>query len=95
MLMVMHCTLQSAECQWTYSLRGDLPDYKAPRGRSHVPPRIASLPDLQRRHGDSAPTNFIRDNLHLTTTAVSSPIKGAPILKRNAAHKSSMAAGEY
>lgn len=87
--------VQSTECQWTYSLRGDLPDYKAPRGQSSVP-RAGSLPDLQHRRFESAPTtNFIRGNLQLTTTAVSSPIKGAPILKRNAAHKSSMASGEY
>lgn len=64
--------------QWTYNVKGILPDYVPPRGHSSRPiagphPDIRRVPDK---------INYVRDNLKLTTTAVSSPIKGAPILMK-------------
>ena len=64
--------------QWTYNVRGVLPDYVPPRGMSSQP-MAGPHPDTRYR---SDRLNYIRNNLRLTTTAVSSPIKGAPVLKK-------------
>ncbi|XP_077977423.1 cilia- and flagella-associated protein 47-like [Glandiceps talaboti] len=69
--------IQTSEMQWTYDLRGITPSYTPPSGYSERP--IAGphpAPQFRRR-----PTNYIRENLKLTTTAVSSPVKGNPVLK--------------
>ena len=63
--------------QWMYSVRGTLPEYNPPRGQS-VQPMAGPHPDPRQRKTTRA--NFVRDNLKLTTTAVSSPIKGAKII---------------
>ena len=65
--------------QWTYSIRGVLPDYIPPRGSSHKP---MSGPHPDPRYRDHTKKNYVKSNLKLSTTAVSSPIKGAPIIKR-------------
>ena len=68
--------------QWTYSVKGVLPDYTPPRGFSSRP-MAGPHPDPRHR---TDKLNFIRDNLKLTTTAVSSPVKGAPVINRQKAY---------
>ena len=63
--------------QWTYSIKGILPDYAPPHGYS-VHPMSGPHPDP--RYRPAAKPNYIRENLKLTTTGVSSPIKGAPLI---------------
>ncbi|XP_033635373.1 cilia- and flagella-associated protein 47-like isoform X1 [Asterias rubens] len=67
--------VQTADMQWTYSLIGVTPEYTPPEGQSQRP--IAGPHSSTNRH--SKTRNYVLDNLKLTTTAVSSPIKGAPI----------------
>ncbi|XP_022089961.1 cilia- and flagella-associated protein 47-like isoform X2 [Acanthaster planci] len=67
--------VQTADMQWTYSLVGVTPEYVPPTGQSQRP--IAGPHTSGTRH--SKPRNYVLENLKLTTTAVSSPIKGAPI----------------
>lgn len=64
--------------QWSYDVRGVLPDYSPPQGRSSAP-MAGPHPDPRSRKDR---VNYIRSNLKLTTTAVSSPIKGAPLIQR-------------
>ena len=60
--------------QWSYDVRGVLPDYQPPQGRTSIP--------VKAKHPDRKPArNYILDNLKLHTTGVSSPVKGAPLLK--------------
>ena len=61
--------------QWSYDVRGVIPEYSPPKGRSSIP-MVAYLRD-PRRHTNR---NYVVENLRLTTTAVSSPIKGAPLV---------------
>jgi hypothetical protein len=67
---------QTANMQWTYAVRGVLPDYQPPRGFSSHP--IAGPHPDPRRHGEKI--NYVRDNLRLSATAASSPIKGTPLI---------------
>ena len=69
--------LQTSDMQWTYNIKGILPEYNPPRGLSSHP-MCGPHPDP--RYRPRSVPNFIRDNLKLTTTGVSSPIKGAPII---------------
>lgn len=62
------------EMQWTYDVVGTLPDYTPPRSQSSKVDRGV----IQR----SERRNFVLDNLKLTTTGVSSPMKGAPVVQR-------------
>ncbi|XP_013416633.1 cilia- and flagella-associated protein 47 isoform X1 [Lingula anatina] len=71
--------VQTPDMQWTYSVRGVLPEYTPPRGASSRP--IAGPHPDPRRRGERM--NYVRENLKLTTTAVSSPVKGAPILPKS------------
>ncbi|KAL3884217.1 hypothetical protein ACJMK2_030436, partial [Sinanodonta woodiana] len=70
--------LQTPDMQWSYSVKGVLPEYTPPRGQSSRP--IAGPhPDPRQRQEKQ---NYILENLKLKTTAVSSPIKGAPLIYR-------------
>lgn len=64
--------------QWSYTVQGVLPQYSPPQGRSSQP-MSGPHPDPRIR---GTRVNYIRENLRLTTTAVSSPIKGAPVINR-------------
>ena len=66
---------QSPDMQWSYDVRGVIPEYSPPQGRSSIPPK-GPLPDPHRHLS----RNFVIENLRLTTTAVSSPVKGAPLV---------------
>lgn len=62
--------------QWTYAIKGVLPEYQPPRGVSAPP--IAG-PHLEVRP-HSTKKNHVRRNMTLLTTTVSSPIKGAHLV---------------
>ncbi|KAL4233464.1 hypothetical protein ACF0H5_008145 [Mactra antiquata] len=70
--------IQTPDMQWSYNVRGILPDYAPPRGVSSRPMK-GPHPDPRFR---SDKVNYVLDNIKLKTTAVSSPVKGAPILQR-------------
>ena len=62
--------------QWSYCIRGVLPEYRPPRGVSAHP--IAGPHKLQKK--ESVKKNYVKENLKLIATATSSPIKGAPLV---------------
>jgi hypothetical protein len=62
--------------QWTYIIKGIPPGYTPPTGESSTPMK-GPHPDPRKR---PEKYNFIRENLKLHMTAISAPIKGAPIL---------------
>ncbi|XP_068124444.1 cilia- and flagella-associated protein 47 [Hyperolius riggenbachi] len=67
--------VQTPTMEWTYEINGLPPKTTPP---ANVSSRICSVGIRQ-----SAPTqrrNFLRENLKLTTTAVSSPVKGASLV---------------
>ncbi|XP_036357875.1 cilia- and flagella-associated protein 47-like isoform X1 [Octopus sinensis] len=70
--------VQTDSMQWTYDIWAYLAKYEPPRGKSKPPiARPHPLPQLKGPFRD-----FVLENCQLTRTAVSSPIKGAPIIKR-------------
>ncbi|XP_074645875.1 cilia and flagella-associated protein 47-like isoform X2 [Tubulanus polymorphus] len=71
--------VQTSDMQWTYMIRGIPPDYAPPTANSK-PPMKGPHPDPRYR-GEKI--NYIRENIKLLTTAVSSPIKGGPQLLRD------------
>lgn len=73
----MCCVLQTMDMQWTYNIQGALPAYAPPHGTSYRP-MAGPHPDLRKRHH----VNFVKQNLHVITTAVSSPLKGGPVVRR-------------
>ncbi|KAL8606797.1 hypothetical protein ACOMHN_049626 [Nucella lapillus] len=66
--------IQSSDMQWSYEVRGVIPEYCPPQGRSSIPVK-GPLPDPHRNRAH----NYVLENMRLTTTAVSSPVKGAPL----------------
>merc|ERR1712178_20544 len=71
--------VQTPDMQWTYNIFGVLPDYKPPRGQSMFGTSQDGGNTRQSKH------NYVRNNLKLLTTAVSSPIKGAPLIPKGMA----------
>ncbi|XP_043927775.1 cilia- and flagella-associated protein 47 [Protopterus annectens] len=69
--------IQTAETQWMYKINGMQPQSTPPTVRAG---RIASVGYIQ--PAKVRQRNFIRENLKLITTAVSSPIKGTPLVIR-------------
>lgn len=62
--------------QWTYDVVGTLPEYTPPQSQSSKQSRGYNIErSVEKR-------NYVLSNLKLTTTAVSSPIKGAPVVQR-------------
>ncbi|ESO84826.1 hypothetical protein LOTGIDRAFT_196276 [Lottia gigantea] len=68
--------IQTSDMQWSYNIRGVLPEYSPPRGTSSRP-MAGPHPDPRYR---GQPVNYVQDNIQLLTTAVSSPIKGAKLV---------------
>jgi hypothetical protein len=64
--------------QWSYNVKGTIPEYNPPRGRSSQP-MAGPHPDPRIR-GERI--SYVRQNIKLTTTAASSPLKGAPLIQR-------------
>ncbi|XP_040280927.1 cilia- and flagella-associated protein 47 [Bufo bufo] len=67
--------VQSSSMQWTYEINGLPPKTTPP---TNVSPKICSLG--MRKSMTCQKRNFLRENLKLTTTAVSSPVKGASLM---------------
>ncbi|XP_059154686.1 cilia- and flagella-associated protein 47-like isoform X2 [Physella acuta] len=74
--------VQTEDMQWSYNIKGDLPEYHPPRGIS-APPIAGPHAVIKKQR---AKKNYIRENLKLIATAVSSPIKGASLIKADYAH---------
>ncbi|XP_078698604.1 cilia- and flagella-associated protein 47-like isoform X8 [Branchiostoma floridae x Branchiostoma belcheri] len=68
--------IQTHDMQWTYNIRGMPQVYRPPMGRSSSP--IAGPHPKPTLHGPKR--NFLKENMQLITTGVSSPIKGTSIL---------------
>lgn len=62
--------------QWTYNVIGTLPEYTPPQSQAARQSRGLTIERSAERR------NYVLTNLKLTTTAVSSPIKGAPVVQR-------------
>lgn len=73
---------QTRSMQWTYVING-LPPQSVP------PPTAAKVVCTSSYIGSSTvrQRNFVRENLKLTTTGASSPIKGAPLVLRKKQRK--------
>ena len=69
---------QTSDMQWTYAIIGTTPEYAPPTGQSAV----GSTPHTHRRTVKQK-KNYIRENLKLQNTAVSSPVKGVPLVARS------------
>lgn len=68
---------QTQSMQWTYVINGLPPQT--------VPPTVAAKVVCTSSYTESSTVrqrNFVRENLKLITTGVSSPIKGAPLVLR-------------
>lgn len=68
--------LQTLDMQWTYDVLGTAPEYKAPVAQSTI---LASLGGRYTKHTRKPRVNFVKNNLKIVATAVSSPVKGAPL----------------
>eukprot|EP00079_Xenopus_tropicalis_P021661 XP_012813080.1 PREDICTED: cilia- and flagella-associated protein 47 isoform X1 [Xenopus tropicalis] len=66
--------VQTSAMQWTYEINGLTPK---PTPLTNISPKISSMWIKQPTTGQQR--NFIRENLKLTTTGVSSPIKGSSL----------------
>ena len=62
--------------QWTYDVKGVTPEYTPPSGQSVITTKQTTYVKQKKK-------NYIRDNLRLQATGVSSPIKGTPIVQRS------------
>ncbi|KAM6211408.1 cilia- and flagella-associated protein 47 [Sarcoramphus papa] len=74
--------IQTQSMQWTYEING-LPPQTIPPTR---PAKVVSSSSYI-RSATVRQRNFLRENLKLTTTGVSSPIKGAPLVLRTKQRK--------
>ncbi|XP_056412134.1 cilia- and flagella-associated protein 47 isoform X3 [Hyla sarda] len=70
--------VQTSSMQWTYEINGLPPKDNLP---SNVSPKVHSMG--VRRPVSYQKRNFLHENVKLTTTAVSSPVKGASLMFRN------------
>ncbi|XP_032305269.1 cilia- and flagella-associated protein 47 isoform X2 [Coturnix japonica] len=69
--------IQTQSMQWTYEINGLLPQTVPPTSPAKVVSTNSYIRSTTVRQ-----RNFIHENLKLTTTGVSSPIKGAPLILR-------------
>lgn len=83
LLSLARCTtlsrFQTNDMQWSYNVQGLLPEYMPPSGHSSVPMARPQPDPLHHKE----PINYIVKNKQLLITGVSSPIKGAPLMKIN------------
>lgn len=68
--------------QWTYEINGLPPQTLPPTRRAKVVSTSSYI-----RSATVRQRNFLRENLKLTTTGVSSPVKGAPLVLRTKQRK--------
>jgi len=78
------------DMQWAYDVKGLAPEYKVPQvGSSLFPSARSRAPASLKTVKQQRPkVNYIRENLKLTTTAVSSPMKGLKLCNSNTHIKS-------
>ncbi|CAM4444816.1 unnamed protein product [Lepidochelys kempii] len=69
--------IQTASMQWTYEINGLPPQTTPPTASAKVVSTSGYL-----RSATVRQRNFLRENLKLITTGVSSPVKGAPLVLR-------------
>lgn len=77
--VLLFLNFQTDEIYWLYEINGLPP---LPKSMEHVKAKI----DADNKTYDSMPPirhNFIRENAKLRSTAVSSTIKGAPLVKKH------------
>ncbi|KAG8451901.1 hypothetical protein GDO86_003916 [Hymenochirus boettgeri] len=70
--------VQTSDMQWTYEINGLSPKTMQ---LTNISPKINSMQIKQSTSGQKR--NFMQENLKLTTTAVSSPIKGSSLVLRS------------
>lgn len=77
MTEISHLCLQTAGMQWMYEINGLPPRTTPPTGSAKVVCRntYEKSTTVQQR-------NFVRENMKLLSTGVSSTIKGAPLILR-------------
>ena len=75
--------------QWTYDVVGTIPEYTPPQSQSSKQSRGLAIERSMERK------NYILNNIKLTTTAVSSPIKGAPVIQRKSRHQQDSFSATY
>ena len=64
--------------QWTYDVHGRLPEYQPPAKEF-----LSSEKKFAATQAKLKKKNYVRDNLRLSNTAASSPLKGAPLVERS------------
>uniref|UniRef100_A0A1I8GWP8 Calponin-homology (CH) domain-containing protein n=1 Tax=Macrostomum lignano TaxID=282301 RepID=A0A1I8GWP8_9PLAT len=69
--------IRTDDMEWTYIIVGEIPEYQPPQGRS-LPPVSGPHPNPIVRSGRVK--NYIRENMRMEHTGVSSPIKLAPLM---------------
>ncbi|XP_074889637.1 cilia- and flagella-associated protein 47 [Buteo buteo] len=69
--------IQTESMQWTYEINGLPPQTLPPTSRAKVVSTSSYI-----RSATVRQRNFLRENLKLTTTGASSPVKGAPLVLR-------------
>ncbi|XP_039602238.1 cilia- and flagella-associated protein 47-like [Polypterus senegalus] len=69
--------IQTSDMQWMYEIHGVQPRYVPPTSQASK-----TVTSVTMRTAPVKQRNFIRENLELTTTSVSSPIKGRPLVSR-------------
>nr|XP_009915902.1 PREDICTED: putative uncharacterized protein CXorf30 homolog [Haliaeetus albicilla] len=74
--------IQTESMQWTYEINGLPPQTLPPMRRAKVISTSSYI-----RSATVRQRNFLRENLKLTTTGVSSPVKGAPLVLRTKQRK--------
>ncbi|XP_076799523.1 cilia- and flagella-associated protein 47-like isoform X2 [Clavelina lepadiformis] len=71
--------VQTLDMQWTYDVKGVTPEYRVPNVSSTI---LHTTPSRPRAIAQRPRVNYVRKNLRLNATAVSSPIKGTRLLNR-------------
>lgn len=68
--------------QWTYEVRGVTPEYRVPKAQSTILSSLSSGAAAPRTLTQRPRVNYVRKNLKITASGVSSPIKGASLVIR-------------
>jgi len=69
--------IQTREYQWIYDIKGETPEYTPPRAMAAIESHLSNA-----RFQRTNRKNYVRENLQIGSTAVSSPLKGAPLFAK-------------
>ncbi|XP_078495986.1 cilia- and flagella-associated protein 47 isoform X1 [Ciona intestinalis] len=72
--------VQTLDMQWTYDVKGVTPEYRVPKVQSAI---VTSTLARPRVLAQRPRVNYVRKNMKLNATAVSSPIKGLPLFQKH------------